>query len=549
MTSEKPESSSGESRSDQQLIAGRYRTTSRIGRGRLGVIFEAGDEADDTPAPDRPVAIQVIPANFIRNSRLFNKLDTGYSKLREANHPNIVRYRKLERDGEFGYVVMDLLDGLSLRGVLDEAGPLPLNEVKPVIRGIGEALQLLHDRDIAHGSVTPANVFVTSGLEVRLLDVLPVDSCDGGLANYGPFGRCTAGQDLFDLGCLAYEMLAGQHPFNHRKPAEARAAGLEPERIAGLSDQEWLALRRALSYDGKRLMPSIADFLREFGITGTERLYATERQPDKPKPAPVIDAQEFKRIHISELKPVPKRASPLRAVALSLLLAGLIGWTQYGQPEEHLVRLIGLADTSMNLGLVDRPQDPSGPPETDPVTVVASAPVGDADVIADAVVIAEPAVSIAADGDIEESSLQSAAQLHPGDTTALTDIAPVANDGDDSEMTSPGVIIAEAVISVAEDDGAARITPTRGRVSAEPIVWWTSGHTASAEVDFISMERMMAANTLSPDDDVLHIPLVNDDVPEPPESFFVNFGLRDARLGRIERVATVRVDILDDDLP
>jgi hypothetical protein len=549
MTAAQPASSSGEQRSDQQLIADRYRTRSRIGRGRLGVIFEAVDERNAPPGSDPAVAIQMIPANFIRDNRLFDKLDKGYASLREANHPNIVHYRELRRDGDFGYVVMDLLDGLSLRGVLDEAGTIPLGEVMAVVRGVGEALQLLHARDIAHGNVTPASVFVTSNLEVRLLDVLPVDTRDGGLANYGPFGRCTAAQDLFDLACLAYEMLTGRHPFNGRKPAEARAAGMEPERIPALSDNEWLALRRALSYDGRRLMPSITDFLREFGVTGTERLHRSEQRPATPTPAAVIDGQRFKRIHISELRPVRKRPSPLRAVALSLLLAGLIGWTQFGQPEEQLVHMIGFADARLNLGIVN--QTRAIPDFSAPMAVAAAAVPADVDTAATEVAPthAEHADSIAPDRIVEKSDLPPAAHTHPIDDTVPEDIAMVASDSNEPATTVPEVIIEETVISVAESDGAARITPALGGASSDPIVWWTSGHTASAEVDFISMERMMAADASSSDDAVLHIPLINDDLPEPRESFFVNFGLRDEQLGRIERVATVRVDILDDDQP
>ena len=55
------------------------------------------------------------------------------------------------------------------------------------------------------------------------------------------------------------------------------------------------------------------------------------------------------------------------------------------------------------------------------------------------------------------------------------------------------------------------------------------------------------ADVTNEGNDVLHIPLVNDYLPEPPESFFVNLGIHDTQQGHIERIATVRVDIIDDD--
>jgi hypothetical protein len=84
---------------------------------------------------------------------------------------------------------------------------------------------------------------------------------------------------------------------------------------------------------------------------------------------------------------------------------------------------------------------------------------------------------------------------------------------------------------------------------ATPLIWWTSEHTANADKDFISVEQQTMADVSVGGSYMLHIPLVNDNLPEPPESFFVNLGHRGPQQGQIERIATVRVDIIDDDLP
>ena len=79
----------------------------------------------------------------------------------------------------------------------------------------------------------------------------------------------------------------------------------------------------------------------------------------------------------------------------------------------------------------------------------------------------------------------------------------------------------------------------------QTLVWWTNEHTARADTDFIPVPREAATTTSG---DVLLIPLVNDNLPELDESFFVNVGIRPEGQGAVEQIATIRVDIVDDDL-
>jgi hypothetical protein len=131
-------------------------------------------------------------------------------------------------------------------------------------------------------------------------------------------------------------------------------------------------------------------------------------------------------------------------------------------------------------------------------------------------------------------------------TNLTANEATADNDAEPMQM-GPEVGFAESVVSVSERDGAARIALVGIEYSAMPLIWWTSEDSASADTDFISVEQQTVADVSTEGDSVLHIPLVNDSLPEPRESFFVNLGVRDPQQGRIERIATVRVDIIDDD--
>jgi len=166
MTTADLENSAPTFHTDRDLIAGHYRTHTRIGHGRLGEIFTAIDERVEEPGVEPHLAIQTIPESVVRNNKLFNKINLGYTILQSAAHPNIVNFLHYGRNGKSGFLVMELLEGLSLRLVLEDAGTLPLDETKPVVFGVGEALRLLHANDMVHGNLTTANVFITEELEL-----------------------------------------------------------------------------------------------------------------------------------------------------------------------------------------------------------------------------------------------------------------------------------------------------------------------------------------------------------------------------------------------
>lgn len=574
MTTARLENDAHRPEEDRHRIAGRYRTLDRIGHGRLGEIFAATDDSYEEIGVEQRLAIQIIPESVVRNNKLFNKLNLGYSELRASNHPNIVDFMRFGRDGKFGYLVMELLEGASLRRVLDGAETLLLDEVRPVVRGVGEALRFLHAKNVFHGNLTTQNVFITIEFEVRLLDVLPVDPAEAlvrGIATCDPFGRCTVEDDVFGLACLAYEMLSGKHPFNHNSPAEARLAGLEAERIDSLPDREWEALHLALSFDDEQKMWSVADFMREFGIRGTETLQppteqlATQesvtypameeaspiRQPAALRqtnltaaPVAVVDSVSVIEDRPSYARRVHKRSHPLRTVFLGMLLAGLSAWSYFGQPEEHVVNLISYLNERMDVGLAEPSDGSIEISETEPDRIA----------LTDRVVPVDQPAGAAPEAIVQATQQTPEVQPAKPEPAALIEESVSAleqptNQSTPAAATEPEMVVAEFVVSVSEGNGAARITPPRTEKSDTPLIWWTSEHTATADKDYISISQETMADASFYESSTLYIPLVDDNLFEPRESFFVSIGRLNTQQGQIDRIATIRVDIIDDDLP
>ena len=566
---------------EHDLIAGRYRLAERIGQGRLGDIFHAVDEKRPRVSVEQRFALQIVSDAVGRSNSLFNKLKIGYQSLRAASHPNIVKYRTFDRDGSEVYLVMEHLEGAPLSELLDDAVSIPLDEVLPVLRGVGDALQFLHAEGLVHGNLTARNVFITDKLDARLLDVVPLAAAEAifpGATASQSSGRSSEADDVFALACLAYQMLSGRHPFNHSNPARTGQAGREPDRIESLSGHEWNAMRRALMLHGEQTAYSIADFLRDFGVRGNEHLRSATTSPVVAEPAaspmPVVESppmipREPATLEVAELrqramradsKPDAPKASPWRAVSLTLLAAVLGAWAYLGQPQERIAELLAQLDSGTNSEItgdfpvvtappdveqtevdqtIDEPLEMLQPLPEDDIVAVMPDPSAEPETAETPLVgpPAEPVAEAAAGAETDAAEVVGP----PAETVAEPAPEPVA---EEPAATEPEVGVTEAVVSVSERGVLAKVKVTSDTELNGPLVWWTSDGSARADSDYVAVPEQFLDVAYG---GTLSIPLVNDNLPEQRESFYVDVGVKQPE-GQIERIASIRVDIVDDDL-
>ncbi len=298
------------------LVAGRFTLTSRIGSGRFGKIYEGIDSARPgrSGQPDR-LAIQIIDEGILDDPKLRTRFSEGFARIRSWSHPNIVRQFSLTRWGDSACLTMELLEGASMRRILDDPDPESLEFVEclAVVGQVGRALAHAHQRGVIHGAVDARNVFVTHDYEVKLLDFAPIPVSPSAALQRIDTGigvrEMTVRDDVNGLACLAYELLSGRHPFGGSLPDEARRAGIKAQPVETIPAVQWEALRRALDLTGETSLPTVSRFLEEFGVTGNERLPVTSQSAGANTHAPRVKHARSRKMPGARVDP-PRSERP-----------------------------------------------------------------------------------------------------------------------------------------------------------------------------------------------------------------------------------------------
>ena len=296
-------------------VVGRFEMVRELGRGGFGTVWEARDTA-----LKRRVAFKAIrkTSGAASDDRALAEAEAAAHLL----HPNVVTLFDLGRSEHGAFLVMELLEGRSLREALEE-GPLPPAEAVRIGAAIAAGLAHAHGKGVLHRDLTPSNVFLCANGDVKLLDlglsrvlgregsrVGPGDGTPG----HAPPERLRgdpedARGDLYGLGLLLQRMLTGPVPDEVRRP------GAIEVRVPGW---EWLAIlvARLLDDDPERRPAKAREVLQEL-----ERMGGHAEARDPKVDGPPVAPPRFRR-------PTLGGAA---IVAILLLVAAAIGGAMSGR--------------------------------------------------------------------------------------------------------------------------------------------------------------------------------------------------------------------------
>jgi serine/threonine-protein kinase len=209
---------------------GTSRVVREIGRGGMGVVFEAFQEG-----LDRPVAVKALDVKLARSKELverFRREGRAYAQLR---HQAVVAVHDLVEKDDTLYLVTDFVDGADLNKVLAKGGTLPPDCTAIVGARVAEALDYVHFNKLLHRDVKPANVMLSRDGEVKLMDFgIAKDQTAADLTKVGMLvgspsylapevlngDVADARADVWALGITLYELVTGEKPFRGKDAEE-----------------------------------------------------------------------------------------------------------------------------------------------------------------------------------------------------------------------------------------------------------------------------------------------------------------------------------------
>lgn len=209
------------------ILAGRYRIAELLGSGNMGEVYRAVDlERGKT------VAVKRIHPHLIANKDAIQRFEREAKALSRLNHPGIVKFHDFYVEDGVYFIVLNYLDGETLEercSAFKEAGEhFPLEEVKTIAHQLCEALTYAHQRHVIHRDLKPSNVMISPQGHAILMDfgiakLLDGDNLTGDGLSPGTPGYMSpelirghaidTRSDLYTLGVILYELVAGRRPF------------------------------------------------------------------------------------------------------------------------------------------------------------------------------------------------------------------------------------------------------------------------------------------------------------------------------------------------
>ncbi|MFI9330094.1 protein kinase [Kitasatospora sp. NPDC052868] len=335
------------------VLGDRYRLVDWLGSGSMGDVWLAEDEV-----LGRRVAVKVVKPALLDEPGFAERFHAEARVMAQLRHPGIVGvydYGHSAADGlrSVGYLVMELIDGEPLSAVLERRGALPVAETLRMALQVLEALEAAHESGVVHRDIKPANLMVRADRTVIADFGIARPGCDArltvpgmvlGTAAYqapeqASTGTVTASADLYALGVVLYECLAGRLPFEGETALEVILKHLTtpvPPRPEGVPAPVWALVERAMA--------------KEPG----------QRWSDAATMAAAVEKAIVRAGEPVPAAPVRPRPSAGRAARARLRLRGLVGVTALS-----LVCVAGAA------GATVIPPDRDGAPD-----IVAAPPVG-----------------------------------------------------------------------------------------------------------------------------------------------------------------------------
>lgn len=286
-----------------RLLDSRYEILDVIGTGGMAVVYRALDHR-----LNRLVAVKILKDELSRNQEFRRRFHVESQAVAMLSHPNIVSVYDVSRSGDADYIVMELIEGITLKQYLEKKINLNWRETLHFSMQIAKALEHAHSRGIVHRDIKPHNIMILKDGSIKVADfgIARVGSAQNtltrealGSVHYispeqAKGARVDNRSDLYSLGVVMYEMLTGRTPYDGETPVSVaiqhingnarRPSELMPGVPLGLEQ----IVMRAMSANADERYGSATEMLHdmeEFRKNPAITFYGSVSASEAPKPA------------------------------------------------------------------------------------------------------------------------------------------------------------------------------------------------------------------------------------------------------------------------
>ncbi len=219
------------------IIANRYEIVGKVGSGGMADVFQARDQR-----LNRYVAIKALKAEYSDNTKFVTKFHAEAQAIATINHPNIVNIYDVGQEDGIHFIVMELVDGITLKKYIETRGRLPVKETVEIALQIAYGLEAAHSHNIIHRDIKPQNILITRDGTAKVTDFGIAKAASSNTITANAMGsvhyispeQARGGysdekSDIYSLGVTMYEMLSGRVPFTGENPVSVALAHIQEE--------------------------------------------------------------------------------------------------------------------------------------------------------------------------------------------------------------------------------------------------------------------------------------------------------------------------------
>lgn len=219
------------------MLGDRYEILNKIGSGGMSIVYKGRDQK-----LNRNVAVKVLKAEYREDANFVRKFREEAQAAACLAHPNIVNVYDVGEEMGIHYIVMELVEGITLKNYIERKGKLTIREATSIAIQVSMGLEVAHNNDIVHRDIKPQNVMISKDGKVKVMDfgIAKAASSDtiasnamGSVHYTSPEqargGYSDAKSDIYSLGIVMYEMVTGRVPFDGETTVAVAVKHLQEE--------------------------------------------------------------------------------------------------------------------------------------------------------------------------------------------------------------------------------------------------------------------------------------------------------------------------------